>query len=124
MTSVFSKFSFLKEGLLPKLLLFSTMLVIATLITFSLFLSTIFKEIMEEQVGERALAISKTISMMPEVIELVETKDPQGKLQESILHIQRNIDAQFIVIGDTNSMRLTHPIEERIGEKNGGRRQR
>lgn len=58
MTSVLGKFSFLKEGLLPKLLLFSTMLVIATLITFSLFLSTIFKGIMEEQVGERALAIS------------------------------------------------------------------
>jgi two-component system, CitB family, sensor kinase len=117
MPKVFTKFSFLKEGLLPRLLLFSTMLVIATLITFSLFLSDIFKEIMEEQIGERALAISKTISMMPQVIALVEKKDPDGKLQEMILHIQRNIDAQFIVIGDTDSIRLTHPVEERIGEK-------
>lgn len=112
-----NKLSFLKEGLLPKLLLFSTTLVIITLLTFMLFLGKILEEIMEEQIGQRALSISKTISMMPEVIELVESDDKEGKLQSMILHIQRNIDAQFIVIGDKESIRLTHPIEERIGEK-------
>ncbi|MDD3343882.1 MAG: hypothetical protein PHR87_09935, partial [Sulfurospirillaceae bacterium] len=111
------KMAFLREGLLPKLLLFSTMLVIVTLLTFSLFLSQILKELMEEQIGQRALAISQTISMMPEVIELVEKKDPDGKLQEFISHIERNIDAEFIVIGDTHSIRLTHPNEKRIGHK-------
>ena len=117
MSFLLTKWSFAKEGLLFKLLLFSSTLVVVTLVTFSLFLGQIFKDVMEEQIGERALAISKTISMMPEVIELVETKDPHGKLQDFILHIQRNIDAQFIVIGDTNSIRLTHPNAERIGEK-------
>jgi len=117
MASMLRQFSFFKEGLFLKLLLFSTMLVIATLVTLTLFLGEIFKEVMKEQIGQRALAISKTISMMPEVIDLVEKKDPEGKLQEFILHIQRNIDAQFIVIGDTNSIRLTHPNDERIGEK-------
>lgn len=117
MPSFLKQFSFAKESLLLKLMLFSSTLLVVTLVTFSLFLGQIFKEVMEEQIGERALAISKTISMMPEVIELVETKDPDGKLQDFILHIQRNIDAQFIVIGDTNSIRLTHPNIERIGEK-------
>lgn len=121
MTSLLKKISFFKEGLLLKLLLFSTMLVIATLVTFTLFLGEIFKEIMEEQIGQRALSIAKTISMMPEVIDLVEKKDPEGKLQDFILHIQRNIDAQFIVIGDTNSIRLTHPKQERIGNKMVGK---
>lgn len=117
MLSLLKQFSFEKESLFLKLMLFSSMIVVVTLVTFSLFLGQVFKEVMEEQMGERALAISKTISMMPEVIELVETKDPEGKLQDFILHIQRNIDAQFIVIGDTNSIRFTHPNAERIGEK-------
>ena len=56
------------------------MLVLVTLVTFSLFLGHILKELMEEQIGQRALAISKTISLMPEVIELVEAKDPNREL--------------------------------------------
>lgn len=117
MTQKLKNFSFLREGLLPKLLLFSTILVIATLLTSTFFLGQILEDLMEEQIGQRALEVSKTISMMPQVIDLVEQKDPEGKLQEFISYIERNIDAEFIVIGDTESIRLTHPKEERIGEK-------
>jgi sensor histidine kinase regulating citrate/malate metabolism len=117
MMNALKNLSFLGKGLLPKLLLFSTMLVIATLLTFSIFLGQILQELMKENIGQRALSISKTISFMPEIIDLVEKKDPQGRLQDIITHIQRNIDAQFIVIGDTESIRLTHPHEERIGDR-------
>jgi sensor histidine kinase regulating citrate/malate metabolism len=72
---------------------------------------------METQIGQRALTLSKTISMMPEVITLVEQKDPDHKLQRIISRIEENLDVEFIVIGDTDSIRLTHPKEERIGEK-------
>lgn len=113
----FKKLSFLHEGLLLKLLIFSTMLVLATLFTFTLFLGHILEELMEEQIGQRALAISKTISLMPEVIELVEQKDPDGKLSAMITSLQKSIDARFIVIGDNDSIRLTHPTKELIGER-------
>lgn len=117
MTQAWKQLSFVSKGLLPKILLFSTILVMIILLTFTVFLGGIYEDVMEEQIGERALTISKTISMMPEVIEYVEKNDPEGKLQEIITHIQRNIDAQFIVIGDENAIRLTHPNEKRIGEK-------
>ena len=113
----FKRLSFPNEGLLLKLLIFSTMLVLATLLTFSLFLGHILKELMEEQIGQRALAISKTISLMPEVIELVEAKDPNGELDAMMTFLQRSIDARFIVIGDQNSIRLTHPTKELIGDR-------
>lgn len=112
----FKKTSFLHEELLLKILLFSTMLVLVTLLTFSLFLGHILKELMEEQIGQRALAISKTISLMPEVIALVEQKDPQGHLMSIIDPLQASIDARFIVIGDNDSIRLTHPTKELVGE--------
>ncbi len=72
MTQKLKNFSFLREGLLPKLLLFSTILVIATLLTSTFFLGKILEDLMEEQIGQRALEVSKTISMMPQVIDLVE----------------------------------------------------
>ena len=43
----FKKISFLHEGLLLKLLIFSTMLVLVTLFTFTLFLGHILEELME-----------------------------------------------------------------------------
>ncbi|AFL67921.1 ATP-binding protein [Sulfurospirillum barnesii] len=108
---------FLHEGLLLKLVGFSSLLVLATLLTFSLLLGHILKELMEEQIGQRALAISKTISLMPEIITLVEEKDPHARLATLILELQKSIDARFIVIGDHNTTRLTHPTPELIGEK-------
>lgn len=113
----FKKISFLHEGLLLKLLIFSTMLVLVTLFTFTLFLGHILEELMEEQIGQRALAISKTISLMPEVIDLVEQKDPDGKLSAMINSLQKSIDARFIVIGDNDSIRLTHPNQDLIGDR-------
>jgi len=112
-----TKLSFLHEGLLLKLLIFSTMLVLLTLFTFSLFLGHILKELMEEQIGQRALAISKTLSLMPEVITLVEQKDPHGQLSTMINALQDSIDARFIVIGDKDAIRLTHPTKELIRER-------
>lgn len=111
------KIAFFKKSLLPKLLLFSTMLVIITLLTFTLFLNSVVQDIMETQIGQRALTLSKTISMMPQIITLVEQKDPDHQLPDIISRIEENLGVEFIVIGDTDSIRLTHPNEDRIGEK-------
>lgn len=110
-------FSFLEGGLLQKLIFFSAMLVLVAFITSAVFLGKILQEVIEHHIGERALAVSKTIALTPQVIAWVENDDIDGKLQQMTLQIQRHIDAQFIVIGDINSIRLTHPNEDKIGEK-------
>lgn len=112
-----SLFSFLKSTLFQKLAFFSILLVLGTLITSIFFLSNIFQSVVEDQIGQRALAISKTISLMPEVISLVEQKDPEHKLEQIIASIEKSIDARFIVIGDEHSIRLTHPTQELIGKR-------
>jgi len=106
----------LGSGLLQKLVVFSILLVLGTLLTSIIFLGNILQSIVEDQIGQRALAISKTISLMPEVIRLVEQKDPHHLLPNIISHIETQIDARFIVIGDNNAIRLTHPTRELIGK--------
>ena len=107
--------SFFYGGLLQKLLIFSIILVCLTLTTSLIFLGNIVQKVLEDQIGQRALAISKTISLMPEVIDLVEQKDPDHTLSKMIDTLQKTIDARFIVIGDQHSIRLTHPNHALIG---------
>ena len=105
-----------KVGLLPTLVVFSTLLVIATLFSVTLFFGNVLQKVLEDQIGNRALAISKSISLMPEIINLVEKNDDNHELQNIITTIQQSIDAEFIVIGDENGIRFSHPNKKLIGE--------
>jgi len=75
--------------------------------------STLYESI-KHQVGTRALIQAKEISSDPELIKQVEQKDITA-LKIIIDRLSAISDASFIAIGDENGIRLSHPIEERIG---------
>ncbi|ASN07329.1 ATPase [Virgibacillus necropolis] len=75
----------------------------------------------EEQKGRLALKISKTISFMPEVIKAFQTKDPAAIIQPTVDKIGKEIEAEFIVVGNKEGIRYSHPIPERIGKKMVGK---
>ena len=85
-----------KIGLLPTVVIFSTLLVIATLLSVTFFFGNVLQKVLEDQIGTRALSISKSISFMPQIIELVEKNDPDHELQEIITTIKRRYFANVI----------------------------
>lgn len=68
----------------------------------------------KHQVGTRALIQAKEIASDPELIKQVEQKNI-AQLKPHIQRLSRISDASFIVIGDEKGIRLSHPVEERIG---------
>ncbi len=66
--------------------------------------------------GNRALQMANIISRMPEVLEAMETDNPSVKLQPLVLEMQNEIDAQFVVIGNTEGIRYTHPDADKLGQ--------
>lgn len=70
---------------------------------------TMTARILEEQVGRRALALSKGIAEIPEIKNLLMEKDPNRQLQAMIEPIRKSVNAQFIVIGDKDGIRYAHP---------------
>ena len=69
---------------------------------------------LEEQMGERALHVAKTIASIPQVIKAVEARD-SSELQPLSLTLADRTQARFVVIGDRNGLRLAHPLSERLG---------
>ncbi|AJQ97755.1 ATP-binding protein [Gynuella sunshinyii] len=70
---------------------------------------------LEEQMGQRALYIAKTVAAMPEIIRAVEQQDSQT-LVPVAQRVADETQAWFVVIGDKNGIRLAHPTPDRVGK--------
>jgi len=69
--------------------------------------------------GDAALGIAHFLASTPLVINALQRKNPQ-LLQTKIETMRRSINAAFIVVGDINGIRYSHPRPERIGLKMQG----
>lgn len=65
----------------------------------------------------RALTLAESISIMPDVIELVQTGDANHELPRLALLIAKRTGASYIVFTDKNGVRLSHPNPALIGQK-------
>ncbi len=74
-------------------------------------------EALEEQIGKRALQVSKAVAQIPLVKKQIVKQRPDGTLQRLAEHIRKETDAEFIVIGNLDSVRFSHPKPDRLGKK-------
>jgi sensor histidine kinase regulating citrate/malate metabolism len=98
------------------MIIFIVALVVFQIGTMGLVSTNQIETILEDQLGKRVLSVSQTIATMPEVARLLEAKDPDGKLQVLAEEIREKIGAQFIVIGDRQQKRYSHPDPDKIGK--------
>ncbi|MCO4759796.1 MAG: sensor histidine kinase, partial [Oceanospirillaceae bacterium] len=70
---------------------------------------------LDEQIGQRALHVAKTIAAMPSVVDAVERGDIRY-LQPISLLLAEKTQARFVVIGNINGTRLAHPNPYKIGQ--------
>ncbi|MCD7034285.1 sensor histidine kinase [Metabacillus sp. GX 13764] len=107
----------------PKLTLQSKilLLILSLMVFIILLLSASFTYIewhqVEEQMGNRALQVSRIFSMMPAVREGFKRKDPSSVIQPLAEKVRHEVDAEFIVVGNKEGIRYAHPNEKQIGEK-------
>lgn len=72
--------------------------------------------ILEEQMGSRALKVSQAVSLIPSIRRDLEQGDlERSSIQQIVEKIRRTTEAQFIVVGDREGRRYSHPVPERIG---------
>jgi PAS domain S-box-containing protein len=74
-------------------------------------------EVLEDQIGKRALQVSRTVAQIPLVKQRIVKEHPEGYLQSLAEQIRREVGAEFIVIGNRDGIRFSHPITDRLGKK-------
>ncbi len=74
------------------------------------------KQIVEDR-GRLALELSKSISFMPTIIEAFELDNPSATIQPIVEKIREKTGAEFIVVGNKDGIRYSHPQQSEIGKK-------
>ncbi|NQX65099.1 sensor histidine kinase [Paenibacillus alba] len=97
-------------------------LIICSLLVFIvLSLGGIFYYIMtsalEDQIGTRALKVAETMASMPDIRDAFQLKDPSSVIQPIAEAAREKIDAEYIVVGNRDGIRYSHPLLDRIGKE-------
>lgn len=79
--------------------------------------TAMLSDILEDQIGKRALQVSRTVARMPLVKQQIVKSAPEGKLQQLAEEIRQDVGAEFIVIGNREGIRFSHPKPDRLGKK-------
>ncbi|WP_394218308.1 ATP-binding protein [Halobacillus trueperi] len=75
------------------------------------------KRDVEDQMGQLALQVASTVSFMPSIKKAFDTENPSEVIQPIALSVQEESGAEFVVIGNKNSIRYAHPDEWKIGRR-------
>lgn len=68
------------------------------------------------ETGERALTVAKTVASLPQIISAFDEQKPSQVIQPIVETIRLNTGAEFIVVGNMDTLRYSHPNPARIGE--------
>lgn len=97
-------------------LLVCLLVLLLTLIASGIYTAMI-GDVLEQQIGQRALQVAKTVAQIPLVHHQIVKPHPEGQLQELAEKIRQETGAEFIVIGNKQGIRYSHPFPDRIGKQ-------
>lgn len=104
-------------SLQTKIIILSTSLILLITVTFSAILSYEEIEDTKEYIGTRALETAIAVSIMPSVINAMNDENPEEVIQPLAEFLRNQVEAEFIVVGNKQSIRYSHPDPQKIGEK-------
>ncbi len=113
-----------KARLTTRLMLLLILMMLLQASVSSSFTLHYIQVILEERIGDQALQLSQVVSSLPQIRQGLIARD-SNQIQPLAESIREQTDARFIVVGDLDGIRYSHPIAERIGQKRvGGDNQR
>ncbi|SFP01552.1 ATP-binding protein [Salibacterium halotolerans] len=75
-----------------------------------------FSDSLEQQVGQNALNLAHSVAESPEIQAAFNDDHPSETIQPITERILERTGAEFIVVGNRQSVRYSHPEPDRIGE--------
>lgn len=92
-------------------------ILVGTLLVGFALTTILVRNLLVTQFEERALAIARSVAVLPGLAQAVADDDPSGIIQERAETVRGSTQALFVVITDDRGIRFSHPDPERIGEQ-------
>ncbi|MDQ0199284.1 ATP-binding protein [Neobacillus ginsengisoli] len=99
-----------------KLALLILSLLLSIILVFSFYFQSLISKSLTNQLGGRVLAIAETVASIPEIRQAFSTNDPSKIIQPIAEKIRIETGAEFVVVGNEEKVRYSHPVPDRIGE--------
>ncbi|GAC90501.1 sensor histidine kinase [Anoxybacillus flavithermus NBRC 109594] len=100
-----------------KLIIIICSLIIVVIVFLSLLFQHMLASTLKEQIGLRALNVAESVAVVPLVRDAFQQKEPHQQIQPFAEMIRRKTGAEYVVVGNKEGIRYSHPMEERIGKK-------
>lgn len=108
---------FKKLKLQQRITLLIVFLVLLIVLQISFLFYFILTDTVEGQIGKRALHVATTVANMPEIRSAFNSEKPWVVIQPIVEKVRIEIGAEYIVVGNKQGVRYSHPIPERIGKE-------
>ena len=108
--------SFKNQGLHNKLAFFSSGVIVLQIAGLGLFSIYYLQQNLEQQIGQKALSVALSLANSHEIKRGLLNHD-SASVQQYVDNIRTAIDAKFIVVGDSQGIRYSHPDPNKIGKK-------
>ncbi|WP_303720537.1 sensor histidine kinase [Malonomonas rubra] len=105
------------SSLKTRMILLVCLLVLSLTLVAGAMYTAMIGEILEEKIGKQALQVAQTVAKIPLVRRQIIKLHPEGELQRLAEEIRQQTGAEFIVIGNIEGVRFSHPNPDRIGQK-------
>src|SRR5699024_31926 len=100
-----------------KMLILSFILVFFSVFVSGLFMIVIISSSFEDEIGERSIAIARTISQMEDEQNHVGQDGGEEYIQPIAERVRLSTNVDYVVILDMNGIRYSHPSASHIGLK-------
>ena len=99
-----------------KLIMLIASLLLLVMLIFGLSFEHMLAASLRQDIGLRALNVAKTVAAMPEIVQAFSEKEPWKIIDPIAEKVRMETQAEFVVVGNRERIRFSHPIPERIGE--------
>ena len=104
-------------GFRTQMILFVGTLVVLMLAIQGAYLNQRYAQVIEHQIGQRALAVAKTVAEIPELVAAFDIAEPATVIQPIAEAVRVQTGATFVVVGNRESIRYSHPLPDRLGQR-------
>lgn len=99
-----------------RIILLVTVLLLFVTIVLSSLHARALSDALVSRVGEYALSMAQVVAGMPEIVAGFDHPDPASVIQPQAERVRLVTGAEFVVVGNQDGLRYSHPVAERLGQ--------